>query len=178
MNRKQLKEQIEKIKLQLLILKLQLQIKLLRKKLTVPNLLQPKIVVVHHGGGDWNFERINNHHKNRWGFRSSLGFYAGYQKFIEFTGKLFIARRDNERGAHTVDPAKPGWWNSNSVGICLQGNTELKEPLDQQFSTLKDELDAYVARGFKVMYHGQIVSTLCPGSYLKEWLKINGYIRA
>ena len=167
---------IKKIQLQLLVLKLQLEILLLRKKRTVPNLPQPKIVVVHHSGGNWNFNQINNHHKNKWGFKSSLGYYAGYHKFIEFNGQLYIARRDNEEAAHCVDPAKPGYWNKNSVGICLQGNMELEKPREWQLITLKEELDSYVARGFKVKYHGQIVPTACPGQYLKSWLVDNGYI--
>ncbi len=179
-----LEKLIKKLMLQLLILKLQLKVKLLREKLTIPNLPQPKYVVVHHGGGNWDFETINRNH--RWwklrngavveGKKSSLGYWAGYHKFIEFNGQLYIARRDNEEGAHTVDPAKPGWWNKNSVGIGVQGNTNNEKPREWQSMTLKEELDEYVAKGFKVKYHGQIVPTACPGRYLKEWLKDNGYI--
>lgn len=167
---------LKKLELQLLVLKLKLEILLLRKKRTIPNLPQPKYVNIHHGGGDWTFEQVNNHHKNLWGFKSSLGYYIGYQKWIRYGGEVVIARRDNEEGAHTVDPAKPGYWNKNSVGICLRGNTELEKPTEWQLRALKNELDSYVARGFKVKYHGQIVPTACPGRYLKEWLKDNKYI--
>jgi len=180
-----LEQLLEKLKLQLLVLRLQLQVKFLRQKLTIPNLPQPKIVIVHHGGGDWDFKTINRNH--RWwkqrngsvieGKKSSLGYWAGYHKFIEFTGKLYIARRDNEEGAHCVDPARPGYWNKNAVGLGVQGNTDLQKSPDWLLMTLKDELDEYVAKGFKVKYHGQIVPTACPGKYLKEWLKDNGYIR-
>ncbi len=167
---------IEKLVLQLLILKLKLEVLLLRKKLTIPNLPQPRYVVVHHSAGDWSFEKVNYHHKNKWGFKSSLGMYIGYHKWIDYGGNVITARRDNEEGAHTVDPAKPGWWNKNSVGICIRGNADTTKPTDWQFRSLKDELDSYVARGVKVKFHGQIVPNVCPGRYLKEWLKDNGYI--
>ncbi len=171
-----LEKLIEKAKLKLLILRLQLRVIFLRQKLTIPNLPEPKIVVVHHGGGNWGFNKINKSHRFKWGFKSSLGYYIGYHKFIEFTGKLYIARRDNEEGAHCVDPANPGYWNKNSVGLGVQGNTDLQNSPEWLLITLKSELDSYVARGFEIKYHGQIVPTTCPGRYLKEWLKDNRYI--
>ena len=167
---------IRKIQLQLLILRIQLQIKLLREKRTIPNLPQPKEVVVHHGAANLDFAGVNRYHKDKVGFKYSLDYYIVYQKCIEFTGKLYIGRRDNEKGAHTVDPARPGYWNKNSVGICLQGNTEFEKPREWQLITLKDELDGYVARGFKINAHKDIVPTSCPGNFLYQWLKNNKYI--
>ena len=170
-------EKLEKAKLQLLILQLRLRVIFLQQKLTIPNLPMPKILVIHHGGGSWGFDQVNNHHRNKWGFKSSLGFYLGYQKWIEYTGQLYIARRDNEEGAHLAVEGKPHWWNRNSVGLCLQGNLEIKKPTEWQLMTLKDELDSYVARGFEIEYHGNIEPTACPGKYLVEWLKQNKYIK-
>jgi len=69
-----LKLLIEWFSLKILILKTQLQIKLFKEKLTVPNLPGPKHIVGHHPAGDWTLEQVNNHHKNKWGFKSSLGY--------------------------------------------------------------------------------------------------------
>jgi hypothetical protein len=171
MNKKFLELLIERIKLQLIILKIQLEIALLKKKKTVPNLPEPKFVVVHHGGGDWNFEQVNRHHTNKWGFISSLGYGIGYQKFIEFSGKLYIGRRDNEEGAHTVEPGNPGFWNKNSVGIAVQGNTEIKDLTNGQKATLKEQLDYYKSKGYTIKMHKEISATLCPGKYLAQWIE-------
>ena len=159
---------IQKIRLELQILQIQLAILLLKQKRTVPNLPKPKHIVIHHGGGDWGFGQVNNHHKNRWGFKSSLGFYIGYHKFINRYGKLFIARRDNEEGAHCVEPGRPGYWNKNSIGICLQGNFEINKPTEAQLYTLKKELDKY---DIPTKMHREISATLCPGKHLVEWVK-------
>ena len=159
---------LNQLLLKLKILQLQLQVLLLRKKLTIPNLPKPKYVVVHHGAGPLNFEQVNNYHKGRWQFRSSLGYYCGYHKFIEYDGTLHIARADNERGAHTVEPSKPGWWNENSVGICLQGDFTQEYPTQSQLKTLKEELDKYAV---PVKMHKEISPTLCPGRYLEKFIK-------
>ncbi len=171
-----IKELIERLMLQLLILKLQLQVKFLRQKLTIPNLPKPKYVVVHHGGGDYSFEQANKHHKDKWGFISSLGFGLGYQKWIKYGGYVIIARRDNEEGAHTADPQRPHYWNKNSVGICLRGNTNNNPPTEWQLRALKEELDEYKRKGYIVKAHRNIVATSCPGNHLYQWLKDNKYI--
>jgi N-acetylmuramoyl-L-alanine amidase len=156
---------MEKLKLQLLILQLKLRVLLLRQQLTIPNLPKPKFVVVHHGGGRLDFNGVNEYHKKLWNFRSSLGYYAGYHKFIEYTGKLHIARRDNEKGAHTVEKGNANWWNENSVGICLQGNFENEQPTQPQLDRLREELDKY---NLPVKMHCEISPTLCPGKNLKK----------
>lgn len=162
---------IQRIQLQIQILQLRIRIKWFDEKLTIPNLKKSHLLILHHGGGNWSFYQVNNHHKNLWGFCSSLGFYIGYQKWIASDGKLFIARRDNEEGAHTVDPNRPGHYNKNSVGICLQGNFEIERPTDAQLRTLKIELDDYRARGFEIKMHKDFSQTLCPGKNLIAWLE-------
>lgn len=159
---------IQKILLKLQILKIQLAIKLLKQKRTVPNLPQPKYIVVHHGGGNWSFHQVNAHHKKKWGFKSSLGFYLGYQRWISYDGKLFIARRDNEEGAHTVERGKPHYWNRNSIGICLQGNGCKEDFTKTQLSTLTRELNKY---DIPIMAHRDISPTLCPSDRLCKWLQ-------
>jgi len=171
-----LKLMIEKIKLQIQILQIQLAILLLQQKRTVPNLKKPIGIIIHHGGGNWDFKQVNRSHKNNWGFRSSLGYYAGYQYFIEFSGKLYWARRDNEEGAHCADPNHPHYYNRNFIGICLQGNTDIKKPPDAQLKTLKELIDKktkeYNIPVSNILGHRQIVPTICPGKHLFEWLNL------
>ena len=167
MTKKRLIFLISKIGLQIRILRLQLQKQILKQRVTIPN---NKIlgVVVHHGAGDWNFKRVNLSHKNSWGFKSSLGYYCGYHKFIEFDGTLHIARRDGERGAHTVGNI-PHYYNDHFIGICLQGNFEKRQPTGEQLRFLKKELNKYA--GLKIIMHREVSNTLCPGKNLVEWTR-------
>ncbi len=167
---KKLQLLIQRALLEIQILQIRLVIFLLKQKRTIPNLPKPKYIVLHHGGGDWSFYQVNNHHKNKWGFKSSLGYYIGYHKWISYNGKLFIARRDNEEGAHTVEKGRPHYWNRNSVGICLQGNMEEEQPTESQLNTLKKELDNY---NIPIKQHKEIFATLCPGKNLSKWLSEN-----
>ena len=155
---KKLKKKLSLLKA---LLKLYQQLFAMRKK---------KYVVVHHGAGSMDFRNVNGYHKKKWGFESSLGYYIGYHKWISYYGGLKIARHDNEEGAHCVEPGNPGWWNKNSVGICLQGNFEMEKPRIEQLATLKRELKKYKAKGYEIKMHNQIAPTLCPGRYLIAWL--------
>ena len=173
MSNKILKLLIEKIKITILILKLQLQIKLLKQKRTIPNLLKPEYIMIHHGGDNNNFWQVNNYHKNIWNFKSSLGYYVGYHYWIEKYGKLYQARRDNERAAHCVEKGNPNFWNTKAVSICLQGNFENEEPTDSQLKVLKEWVDKkrkeYNIPISRVLYHGEKDITLCCGKNLISW---------
>lgn len=164
-------EFIKKLKLQLLILQLQLRVLLLKQKLTLPNLDIPKKIIIHHGGGWLDFEGVNEWHKQKWGFRSSLGFYAGYTYFIEKSGKVYQARADNEEGAHAKGQ------NKQSIGICLEGNGEEQDFTFQQYVSLKDlinrKISEYNLTKHNLYGHNNFANTLCPSWRLTKW--INDY---
>ena len=171
-----LKFQIKALQLQIQIAQIQLQILLFNKKLTVPNLPGPKYIVLHHGAGSLDFNGVNEYHKQKWGFKSSLGFFIGYQYFIEYSGKVYQGRADNERAAHTVEASRPYWWNDNSIGICLQGNFEEEYPTEVQLKSLEELLNKKMAE-YKISRvgifgHRNIAATLCPGKNLFSWLLI------
>ena len=121
----------------------------------------------------WDFERVNESHKNKWGFKSSLGFYIGYHYFIEYSGKVYQGRQDNEEGAHTVGPI-PHYYNRGSIGICLQGNTNNKAPTKEQLKSLAVLIDKkkrqYSIANDKVLGHKEVAATECPGMNLWHWL--------
>ena len=177
MTKEELKLLIEKIKLQIKILQIQLRIALLKEKLTVPNLPDPKYIVVHHSASNETFEQVNEYHKQKWGLISSLGYGIGYQYFIEYSGKVYQGRRDNEEGAHCVEANRPGFWNKNSIGICLQGNFEEMEPTTNQLIELKKLIDKkkteYNITDNRIFGHREISPTLCPGQFLFQWLTKN-----
>ena len=61
-------------------------------------------IILHHtadASREPQFDKVNNYHRDKWNFRSSLGKYMGYTYFIERDGTLIKARADTEEGAHT-----------------------------------------------------------------------------
>jgi len=168
---------LEQLKLKLQILQLQLKLLLLKQKLTVPNLPNPRYIIVHHGAGDWDFEQVNWNHQQKWGFKSSLGYYIGYGYFIEYDGTVYQGRSDHEEQAHTVGDVAH-YYNRTSIGICLQGNFENEYPTLNQIMALKELLDRkkveYQISNERVYGHRELQATLCPGRNLWTWL-INNY---
>ena len=171
---------LENIKKQIDILRLQIEklIADLRNKefnKTIPNLPKPEYIIVHHGGGEYNFYQVNKHHIELWGMISSLGFGCGYQYFIEYSGLVYNARRDTEEGAHTVGPL-PNYYNRSSIGMCLQGNANLKPPTQSQLNSLDDLIgrkqEQYGIPNNKILGHKEVslYSTDCPGKHLWKWL--------
>lgn len=165
----------EHLKLLIQIILIKLQILLLRKKLTAPTLKKPKHIVIHHSGGNWNFSQVDNHHRRKWGFVSFLGFGCGYQYFIEYSGEIYQARRDNERSAHTVEVGRPGYWNNNSIGICLQGNFMTRTITLKQANSLRALLRKleikYKIPRTEIYGHREISDTNCPGDTLFKLIK-------
>ena len=159
---------IEAIKLQIQILKLQLQKALLDEKVTIPNLGNPTKIIVHHGGGWMDFEGVNEYHKQKWGFKSSLGFYIGYTYFIDRSGTIHQGRRDNEEGAHTKG------FNQRTIGICMMGNGEEKDFTMPQYQALEGlilkKCKEYGIPKDDIYGHQNFAATLCPSTILYKWL--------
>ncbi len=102
-------------------------------------------IICHHSGGsdsnplqdssNYTVKQCDKDHKERFGMKSSLGWYVGYQYFIDKAGVLTQCRSDLEEGAHTVG------YNKNSIGVCLAGNFDLTLPTTAQIQTLKELLN-------------------------------------
>ncbi len=164
---------LEQIIKQLKIILAQLRILLLNAKITVPNLPGPKHIVVHYGAGNLDFNGVNRYHRQKWGFKSSLGFYIGYSDFIDFDGKIYKGRADNEEAAHCVEPGRPGYWNKNALSPCLRGDgtNHTKTQLESLEGYLNRKRIKYGIPYSKVYGHKDIKPTTCPGSKIYKWLQ-------
>jgi len=131
--------------------------------------MKPTNIIVHHVARNHSFYQVNAYHKKLWHFKSKLGWYIGYQWFIDNSGKLYQGRREDEEGAHKIG------WNKKSVGVCLRGNLESTKPTKQQLKTLEKLLNNIRMRWDipreNVYGHRELSKTLCPGKYLMPFIK-------
>lgn len=74
------------------------------------------------------FDKVNTYHKNKWNFRSKLGFFMGYHFFIERDGTWKQARSIDEDGAHNDAKNR----NKTAIGICFSGNMDLQKLTNEQ----------------------------------------------
>ena len=144
---------------------------------------KPRFLILHHTNGIYGnpnydssgvtFEQVNEYHKRKWNFKSSLGYYIAYQYFIDWSGKITQGRADTDIGAHTLR------MNDKSIGICLSGNFsrigknnlpswEQQESLRNLIIRLMKKYDIPLS---KVVEHSFFSNTDCAGKNItKEWI--------
>ncbi len=142
----------------------------------MPAFNKPEWIICHHSGGsdqdplqdssNFTFKQCEELHKQRFNFKSTLGFWTGYQYVIEKNGKVYQARRDDEEGAHTVGR------NKDSIGIMLCGNFDATLPTQAQIDALKglirQKLAQYNLSPDKVVPHRKFASKTCFGRKLQD----------
>jgi len=109
----------------------------------------PQWLIVHHSSGtdanpkadtsNQTVEIINEWHRQLWNYKSSLGWYVGYQYVIDKTGKVTQCRADSDVGAHTKG------LNSQSIGVLVIGNFDVTMPTVAQTRALKTLLERLMA---------------------------------
>ena len=132
---------------------------------------KPNKIIIHHSAiSELTPEEINDYHKSR-GWTG-----IGYNYYIRKDGTIYSGRPENSEGAHTKGE------NSNSIGICLEGNFEEEEVNEMQMESLLN-LSYYISLKYdiyKIMGHKDAYETLCPGrnfplKYVKN--KVINYIK-
>lgn len=78
------------------------------------------------------FNAVNNHHRNKWGDQSAMGYYIGYNFFCEPTGKRTQTRLVGEEtiaqvGNNCDIPARCGM-----VSYCMAGYFKVEKPTQMQ----------------------------------------------
>lgn len=109
-------------------------------------------------------ETIHNYHKSTKGYAG-----IGYHFYIRKGGGIYKGREVEMVGAHAYNN------NSNSIGICCEGNFEVEEMPDAQKTSLI-ELIEYLLKVFPkintIQGHKEVNATTCPGkNYPLEEMK-------
>ena len=127
----------------------------------------PQVVITHHAVsakyhtvGD-----VDLWHKARWPeFKSTLGYWVGYNYVIEWDGTVTQTRALTEEGAHTIG------MNNKSIGVCFMGNfdkhypsAEQMESWDNLYSELRSKYPNLVT-----FPHRKYATKSCHGSLLSD----------
>ncbi len=132
--------------------------------------MKPLYIMIHHTAVSYDrnkdqFKANDNYHKAQWNFKSSMGFYLGYNYEIAKNGKLRQARKDGETTAACYQ------FNMNDgrcVHIALDGNFDIEKPMPEQIYKLRDEVKRLVKLyGIKkehIIFHRDYANKTCPGN--------------
>lgn len=155
----------------------------------------PSCIMVHHSAVSYEknadqFDANNRFHESLWSFKSSLGFYLGYNYEIAANGQVRQARRDGEQTAACYQ-ARPRalfakfislfrpseTMNSGQcIHICLDGNFDQEKPRPEQIYALRDLLRSkcrkYGIPKNRIYFHGQFAAKTCPGKNMDAaWIQ-------
>jgi len=121
-------------------------------------------IVIHHVAGQSTAAAIHQQHLGQ-GWAG-----IGYHFFVDDAGQIFRGRPLNALGAHVLSQ------NAGKIGVCLNGNLEVRRPTDAQIGSLIWLLG--VLRQWhpkaKVRGHKEFMATNCPGKFvsIQEILKM------
>lgn len=118
-----------------------------------------KYISDHHSGGikddmfaksqHLTWQHINQAHKDRWNFVSSLGLYGGYNFYIQSDGTFKQFRAIGEETAAQIG------YNFNCISFCLAGNfiekngIKVEQPTKEQLATRKQLINEIISKDFK-----------------------------
>lgn len=112
-----------------------------------------RIILHHAAASNCSADDVDRWHKNK-GWTC-----IGYHFFVRKDGSIYRGRREEAVGAHAYGS------NTDSIGICAEGNFENETMGDVQKQALK-ELVAYLKNKYgitKVQRHRDVNATACPG---------------
>lgn len=120
-------------------------------------------IVLHHRAGNGDVESIHNQHlKQGWAG-------IGYHFYIRKDGTVYQGRPVEYVGSHC--PSN----NTNSIGICFEGNFTKEVPTLEQIKVGKElvkELRTKYKTIQRVFNHRDLCKTLCPATDLVKLLEV------
>ena len=126
-------------------------------------------IYIHHSFANYNYKPIqldfiNQLHKERFNFPSSLGYWVGYTFLIEPNGEILQCRKEGEEQA-----AQKGF-NKKSISICLAMDGMVQLPALDQRKALKTILlrlmTDYELKREDIKFHRDVGKTECPGQMI------------
>lgn len=100
---------------------------------------KPEYIFIHHSAVSYRknpdqANATNNFHK-KWGLKSSLGFYGGYNYEIAMNGKITQFRKDGEV---TAAQYQNNMNDGRAISICLDGNFDIEDPTPEQYQACQE----------------------------------------
>ena len=140
-----------------------------------------KYLAIHHTAvsrmsGQSQLKSVNTYHKNKgWSDRPSiLGWYVGYNFFIDVNGKNTHTRGIGEETFAVVGHNCNVPEKCDTISVCLAGNYHVETPSDPQIASLRAFIYEMVQRypNIEITFHRSLqANRTCPGDlFTREYL--------
>lgn len=126
-------------------------------------------IMLHHSAVSYKrnndqFNANNEYHRAAWNFKSSLGYYLGYNYEISVSGIIRQARKDGEK---TASCYQNNMNNGKCIHICMDGHFDIEKPKPNQIFALRDLLnnlcEKYNLQKQDIVLHRDYANKSCPG---------------
>ena len=131
--------------------------------------MKPSYIMIHHTAVSYDknkdqFKANDNYHRSQWNFKSSMGFYLGYNYEIAKNGKVRQARQDGETTAACYQSRMN---DGRCIHIAIDGNFDIEKPAPTQIFALRDLMKQLVAKYSiekkNIVLHKDYATKSCPG---------------
>lgn len=112
---------------------------------------------------------VNNYHRGKWNMKSTLGWYVGYNYFIDVSGKV-----TNTRAVGEETMAQVGH-NFNTISICLAGDFNKHLPNKRQIESLQKIIRNHpeIPESLVLLHRDVQSNRTCPGMlFTHEYLDV------
>jgi len=125
---------------------------------------------IHHtasiASGKNQLAAVNQYHKDKWGMKSTLGWYVGYNYFIDVNGSITNTRKVGEETIANVGHNCDVEERCDTISICLAGDFNTQLPNDKQIKALRrllGELDVLYPGSVDTFHRDIQANRTCPG---------------
>lgn len=133
-----------------------------------------KYLAIHHTAVKQNgnqLNAVNLYHQQKWNMKSSVGWFVGYNDFIDTNGTSTHCRDYYEETMAVVGHNCDIDATCDTISVCLAGDFNQELPNDKQIIILKD----YIAKiqadypGIEITFHRTLqVDRTCPGELFTQ----------
>ena len=135
-----------------------------------------KYLAVHHTAvshklAPAQFDAVNRYHRQKWGKKSSLGYYVGYHYYLGKGGELTQTRKHHEESVAIIGHNCDTPSRCDTISVCLAGDFNQEYPTEQQVNRLQG-LYLILQKhypGLKVVGHRDLQEErTCPGALINK----------
>lgn len=108
---------------------------------------------------------VNRYHKQKWGMKSSLGWYVGYNFFVDESGVITQCRSLEDETVANVGHNCDVPERCDTISVCFSGNGDVERLNTRQEQAWREFIENYP--NLKITLHRDIqANRTCPGTLI------------
>jgi len=114
---------------------------------------------------------VNEYHRGKWNMKSSLGYFVGYNYFLDYDGTITNTRRVGEETIANIGHNCSGSSDCDTISICFAGDFDNGLPVPAQIAAFRDFFLGILLKypSIQVVGHRDLqAGRTCPGHLMTQ----------